>query len=68
MNEYKPTPDVLSVMLRKAWEKLASARNNLDSGFYVKKTWPMPSGWSMHAVSISKSRLVNSSTRSETVS
>ena len=34
MNEYKPTPDVLSTMLRKAREKLASARKNLDSGFY----------------------------------
>jgi len=34
MNEYKPTPDVLRAMLRKAVEKLASARKNLDSGFY----------------------------------
>ena len=34
MNEYKSTPDVLRAMLRKAREKLASARKNLDSGFY----------------------------------
>ena len=34
MNEYKSTPDVLKAMLRKAREKLASARKNLDSGFY----------------------------------
>jgi len=34
MNEHQVTPDVLQAMVRKACEKLASGRKDLEAGFY----------------------------------